>query len=159
MMNTNTYETENPAAPRLKNRMASPMVWQAMMSLSKSLQATSLEPSLLELVKLRASQINRCAFCIDMHFREAQAKGESADRLYLLDAWAEVDRYSPRERAALLWTESLTQLSEEAVSDKVFAAVSAVFSEAEMLELTLAIVIINGWNRFNVGFRMPPAGA
>lgn len=127
-----------------------------MMALQKVVNQISLEPELVELVKLRASQINRCAFCIDMHFRDAQAQGESTERLYLLDAWQEVDVYSPRERAALAWTEALTRLPDAAVSDEVFAEASAHLTEAELLELTLAIVAINGWNRLNVGFRIPP---
>lgn len=145
------------AAPRLQNRQASPAVWAAMSALQQTVNRSTLEPALLELVKLRASQINRCAFCIDMHFRDARAHGERLDRLYLLDAWEEVAIYSARERAALRWTEALTRLPDGGVPDATFAEASAVFSEAELLELTLAIVAINGWNRFNVGFRVPPA--
>lgn len=127
-----------------------------MSALQQVVNQSSLEPALLELVKLRASQINRCAFCIDMHVRDAQKRGERADRLYLLNAWNEVAIYSARERAALRWTEALTRLP-EGVSDDVFAEASGEFAEEELLELTLAIVAINGWNRFNVGFRVPPA--
>lgn len=130
-----------------------------MLALQKVANQTRLEPALLELVKMRASQINRCAFCLDMHYRDALAAGERAERLYLLEAWEEVDIYLPREQAALRWTEALTCLPEAPVSDAVFAEVSALFSEAELLELTLCIVAINGWNRFNVGFRVPPGTA
>jgi alkylhydroperoxidase family enzyme len=96
------------------------------------------------------------AFCIDMHFRDAKKRGENDNRLYLLDAWREVAVYSSRERVALAWTEALTRLSDGPVSDEVFAEASSEFSEAELLNLTLLIVAINGWNRFNVGFRTPP---
>ena len=127
-----------------------------MMALQQAVNRNGLEPALLELVKLRASQINGCAFCLDLHFRAAQARGERVDRLYLLDAWTEVAVYSARERAALRWTEALTRLAGEPVSDDVYATARAEFSEAELLDLTLAIVAINGWNRFNVAFRVPP---
>jgi AhpD family alkylhydroperoxidase len=158
-MNTINAEFGTEVRPRLKNREAAPAVWQAMMALQEVVNQSGLEPELLELAKTRASQINRCAFCLDMHFRGAVANGEKAERLYLLDAWAEVDLYSDRERAALRWTEALTRLSDAPVSDETFAAVRAHFTEAELLELTLAIVAINGWNRFNVGFRVPPGAA
>lgn len=154
----NTINSEKPIVidSRLRNRAAAPAVLQAMLALQSVANQSSLEPALLELVKLRASQINRCAFCIDMHVRDAQARGEKGERLYLLEAWEEVSLYSARERAALRWTESLTALSFAPVSDAVFAQANAQFTEAELLELTLAIVAINGWNRFNVGFRVPP---
>lgn len=156
-MNATIIETVNQSEPRLKNRLAAPAVFPAMMALQKVVNDSSLEPALLELVKLRASQINRCAFCIDMHYADALAAGESPERLYLLNAWEEVDIYSAREIAALRWTEALTRLADAPVSDALFSSVRAHFSEAELLELTLAIVAINGWNRFNVGFRVPPA--
>jgi AhpD family alkylhydroperoxidase len=142
--------------PRLTNVHAAPEVLPAMMALQQAVNRSGLEPDLAELVKLRASQINGCAFCIDMHFQDAKRRGESDQRLYLLNAWREVAVYSSRERAALVWTEALTRLNEGPVSDEIFAEVSSEFSEAEMLNLTLLIVAINGWNRFNVGFRVPP---
>jgi AhpD family alkylhydroperoxidase len=117
---------------------------------------TRLDTRLLELVKLRASQINRCAFCLELHAREAAAHGETPERLHLLPAWAEVSLYSSRERAALRWTEALTRLAGDAVSDEVFAEASAHFSEQELLELTLAVIAINSWNRLNVAFRVAP---
>jgi AhpD family alkylhydroperoxidase len=137
-------------------RKASALVLPAMMALQKAANSTGLEPALIELVKLRASQINTCAFCIDMHFNQARAAGEKEERLVLLAAWEELDYYTPRERAALRWTEALTRLSTEHVPDAVFEEVRAQFSEEEMANLTLAIVAINGWNRFSVGFRVPP---
>jgi AhpD family alkylhydroperoxidase len=152
----NNNGTVTHVQPRLNNRNSAPAVLPAMLALQQVVNDTSLEHSLKELVKLRASQINRCAFCIDMHFRDAMEAGEQTERLYLLDAWEEVSNYTARERAALKWTEALTRLSEGGVSDEVFAEVSAEFTESELQELTLAIVAINGWNRFNVGFRVPP---
>jgi AhpD family alkylhydroperoxidase len=127
-----------------------------MLALQQVVNRCGLELSLMELVKLRASQINGCAFCIDMHYRDAKKSGETDERLYLLNAWREGGVYSSREQAALAWTEALTRLSNGPVSDGVFAEASAEFSEAELLNLTLLIVAINGWNRFNVGFRIPP---
>ena len=128
----------------------------AMLALQQVVNRCGLELSLMELVKLRASQINGCAFCIDMHYRDAKKSGETDERLYLLNAWREGGVYSSREQAALASTEALTRLSNGPVSDGVFAEASAEFSEAELLNLTLLIVAINGWNRFNVGFRIPP---
>lgn len=127
-----------------------------MMALQQAANRSALERPLLELVKLRASQINGCAFCIDMHAREAKHAGETDERLHLLNAWEEAGVYTPRECAALRWTEALTRLAGNPVSETVFAEVRAEFSEEEMTDLTLAIVAINGWNRFSVGFRVPP---
>jgi AhpD family alkylhydroperoxidase len=146
-----------PSGPRLDYRQAAPAVLQAMLGLQQAVNRSGLEPSLLELVKLRVSQLNGCAFCIDMHFRDARRAGESEARLYLLDAWAETALYTPRERAALRWAEVLTRLAGSHVTDADFEAVRAHFGEAELAHLTLAIVAINGWNRFGVGFRLPPS--
>lgn len=129
---------------------------EAMLALQTAADASGLEEALLNLVKLRASQINGCAFCIEMHVREAKAIGETDERLHLLEAWREVDIYTEREEAALAWTELLTRLAGTHVSESDFAAARSVFSEAELAELSLVIVAINGWNRLNVGFRMPP---
>ncbi|HEY1109522.1 MAG TPA: carboxymuconolactone decarboxylase family protein [Opitutaceae bacterium] len=144
------------AQPRLENPNASPAAWAGMIGLQTVVNGNGLDPLLLDLVKLRASQLNRCAYCIDLHVRDARQKGERDERLHLLPAWEEVDLYSPRERAALRWTEALTRLSEGTVSDAVYAEARAQFSEAELMDLTLTIVAINGWNRFNVAFRIPP---
>ncbi|HEX7653948.1 MAG TPA: carboxymuconolactone decarboxylase family protein [Verrucomicrobiae bacterium] len=141
---------------RLENLHAAPAVFPAMLALQEVVNGSRLEKPLLELVKIRVSTLNRCAFCLDMHHRDAVAAGEKPERLYLLPAWAEVANYSPREKAALLWAETLTRLAVEHVSDEIFATVRAQFEEAELVELTLAIVAINGWNRFNAGFRVPP---
>lgn len=124
--------------------------WQnAMIALSK---AASLEPSLVELVKIRASQINGCANCINLHAVEAGEQGESAQRIYLLSAWREAPCYSDRERAALAWTEALTRLSEGHERTHAYAALREHFTEEEQVKLTLTINIINGWNRIAVGF-------
>lgn len=114
--------------------------------------AASLEPSLIELVKIRASQINACANCINMHTVEARAQGETEQRIYLLSAWREAPCYTPRERAALAWTEALTRLSEGHTQEAAHAALAAEFSEEEQVKLTLMINVINGWNRLAVGF-------
>jgi AhpD family alkylhydroperoxidase len=128
----------------------------AMLALEKANNSTELEPSLRELVKLRASQINGCAFCVDMHSRDARKAGETEERLALVCVWPEATCFTPRERAALLWTETLTRLADGPVDEEDFEAVREEFSEEEMVSLTLAIVAINGWNRFSVGFAVPP---
>lgn len=123
--------------------------------------ASSLEPSLIELVKIRASQINACANCINMHTVEARAQGESEQRIYLLSAWREAPCYTERERAALGWTDALTRLSQGHELDRAREALKAHFSEEEQVKLTLMINVINGWNRLAVGFGLwaDPAAA
>jgi AhpD family alkylhydroperoxidase len=123
--------------------------------------AASLEPSLTELVKIRASQINGCANCINMHTTEARNQGETEQRIYLLSAWREAPCYTERERAALGWTEALTRLSEGHTHDNAYGALKAQFSDEDQVKLTLMINIINGWNRLSVGFGtwMEPAAA
>jgi AhpD family alkylhydroperoxidase len=142
---------------RIDYAKASQHALKAMYALQGAVNASGLEPSLQELIKLRVSQINGCAFCIDMHFREALAKGEKIERLYLLDAWRESPVYTPRERAALAWAEAVTLVSQTHVPDDVFHEVREHFNETELVNLTLAVVTINGWNRFSIGFRVPPA--
>ena len=115
-----------------------------------------MERSLLELVKTRASQINGCAYCIDMHTKDARALGESEQRLYLLNAWREAPFYTERERAALAWTEAITLISESHASDEDYEAARAQFSEQELVNLTMAIISINGWNRLAISFRAMP---
>jgi AhpD family alkylhydroperoxidase len=148
--------TASSAQPRLNYVKESPKAFAAMLALQAATNACKLEESLLNLVKIRASQLNGCAFCIDMHFRDATAAGESQERLYLLNAWHDTDIYTSRERAALVWTDALTQLSGNPINDETFEEVRNEFSDEELANLTLALVTINGWNRFNVGFRMPP---
>lgn len=154
-MKTTTLE-KTQSQPRLNYAKAAPKTLQAMLAISEVAKQSGLEESLLYLIDARASQINGCAFCIDMHIRDAKAAGETDDRINLLTAWREVDLYTPRECAALAWTEKLTRLADSHVTDEDFNAVRKEFSEEELANLTLAIVTINGWNRFNVGFRVPP---
>jgi AhpD family alkylhydroperoxidase len=126
---------------------------QAMLALSAASAASGLERSLLELVRLRASQINHCAYCIDMHTKDARAQGETEQRLYLVGAWREAPLYSERERAALEWTEAVTKVGDTHVPDNVFERVRQHFEEAELVALTFAVVAINSWNRLAVSFR------
>ncbi|WP_331376673.1 carboxymuconolactone decarboxylase family protein [Sinorhizobium chiapasense] len=139
---------------------AAPSLMKNWMSTSVAVES-SLEPSLIELVKIRASQINGCANCINMHTVEAREKGETEQRIYLLPAWREAPCYSDRERAALGWTEALTRLSEGHAHERAFEALRAHFSEEEQVKLTLMINVINGWNRLAVGFGLwvDPAAA
>jgi len=129
---------------------------QAMYRLQKYVEDSGLENSLIELVKTRASQINGCAYCIDMHTLDARAMGESEQRLYLLSAWREAPFYTERERAALAWTETVTLISESHAPDEEYAAALSQFSEQELVDLTMAIVAINGWNRIAISFRAQP---
>jgi AhpD family alkylhydroperoxidase len=128
---------------------------KVMMGLESYIRRSGLESGLLHLIKTRASQINGCAYCIDMHTKDARAEGESEQRLYALNAWRETPFFSARERAALEWTESVTLISETHIPDETFELVSEQFGEEELTSLTMAIVAINGWNRFAVGFRAP----
>jgi len=137
-------------------RKASPQGAKAMAELHAFIHKCGLEPSLLELVKLRASQINGCAHCIDMHAKELKAAGESEQRLDLLNAWRESPFYSERERAALAWTEALTLVTDGHVPDEVYEEARGQFNEEELANLSLAIVAINGANRLNIAFRTVP---
>jgi len=139
--------------PRIDITRVSPKVAQAMFGLQNTVNNSGLEHNLLELVKMRASQINGCAYCLDMHSKDARAAGETEQRLYLLDAWREVALYSERERAALEWTEALTRIGEGHVPDAVYASAREHFSEEELVNLALAVVAINGWNRLSIAFR------
>jgi AhpD family alkylhydroperoxidase len=141
---------------RLKYSKVAPHGYRAMAALQNYVDDCGLEPLLLELVKMRASQINACAYCIDMHSKDARALGESEQRLYELNAWRETPFYSDRERAALLWTEELTMVSQGHVPDTIYEEVRQYFSEEELVNLTLAVVAINGWNRLAIGFRSQP---
>ncbi len=132
---------------------AAPAVYHAMLALENTVRESGLEASLLELVRMRASQINGCAYCLDMHSKDARAKGETEQRLYVLPAWRETSFYNERERAALEWTEAVTLISQNHIEDELFERVRKVFSPKELAELTLAVVAINGWNRFSISFR------
>jgi AhpD family alkylhydroperoxidase len=138
---------------RLNPYQAAPEEMKALTALENAIQASGLEPSLIDLVKTRASQINGCAFCIHMHTRDARARGESETRLYLLDAWRESPLYSDRERAALEWTEAVTLVSQTHVPDAVYDEVTRHFAEGELVKLTLLIATINAWNRIAISFR------
>ncbi|MGH6988323.1 MAG: carboxymuconolactone decarboxylase family protein [Stellaceae bacterium] len=135
---------------------ASPEAYQAMFKLSQAAHHSTLEPALQELVRTRASQINNCAFCLDMHTKDARAAGESEMRLYTLSAWRETSFFTERERAALAWTEAVTRLSEAPVEEGLFHEAREHFSEKELVDLTLVIIAINGWNRFGAVFRSEP---
>jgi AhpD family alkylhydroperoxidase len=143
---------------RMKAEQAAPGAFQAMLGLEKYLHDCGLEASLLGLVRMRASQLNGCAYCLDMHSKEARAAGESEQRLYLLNAWREAPFYSLREQAALEWTEALTNISEDHVPDAVYTLVREQFKEKELADLSLAIVAINGWNRLAISFRREVGG-
>ena len=143
---------------RMDFRQASPEGAKAIATLHAFVHRCGLERSLLELVKLRASQINGCAHCIDMHTKELRADGESEQRLYLLDAWHESPFYTDRERAALAWTEAVTLVTRGRVPDEIYAEARAQFSEKELADLTLAVIAINGANRLNIAFRTVPGG-
>ena len=138
---------------RLDYRKVAPGVSHAMRALNEYLQTCGLEGSLLELVKIRASQMNGCAQCLDMHTKDARAKGESEQRLNLVAAWREAPLFTARERAALEWTESVTYLHEGHVPDEVYRRARKHFAEKELVDLTLAVVSINGYNRLNVAFK------
>lgn len=154
---------------RMKERLnyfaASPKGRDAMLGLENYVRNSGLEHSLLELVKTRASQINGCAHCLDMHTKDARAAGETEQRLYGLSAWHEAPYYTERERAALAWTEAITLISQTHAPDEVYEEARKYFNEKELVDLTLAIVAINGWNRLAVGFRrvagsyQPPSAA
>ena len=145
--------------PRIDTRSISPNAYKAMRGLQSYVDATSLEPLLRELVNIRASQINACAFCLHMHMRDARKAGESQERLDLVAAWRETPTFSARERAALAWTEAVTQVADTHVPDDVYDMVQAEFSEQEIVDLTMAVVTINSWNRLMVSFRISPAVA
>jgi AhpD family alkylhydroperoxidase len=135
-----------------------PGVIQALLGLERQVRKGGLDHRLLDLVRMRASQINRCAYCLDMHSKDARAAGETEQRLYGLDAWRETPYYSARERAALEWTEALTLVSQTGAPDDVYERVREEFSEDELVHLTLAVVAINSWNRLNVAARTVPGG-
>ena len=139
--------------PRLNPYQVAPEMMKALGALEGQVQSSGLEPSLIELVKTRASQINGCAFCIHMHTRDARAHGEAEERLFLLDAWRESPLYTERERAALAWTEAVTLVSQTHVPDVIYEQVRQHFAEDELVKLTLLVATINAWNRIAISFR------
>ena len=143
---------------RISYTKAVPGARDALLHLSEYVHGSGLEESLLGLVCLRASQINGCAFCIDMHWKDLRALGQSEETLYMLDAWRESPGYTERERAALAWTEAVTLVTDGHVPDDVYALAHKQFSDAELVNLTLAVAVINSWNRMNIAFRTPAGG-
>lgn len=157
------FDRPRPAANERRSMMksrldywkVSPQGFAALRHLNDYVEGCGLERSLLELVKTRASQINGCAYCLDMHTKDARAAGESEQRLYTLSAWRETPFFSERERAALAWTEAITKISEHPIEDALYTELQQYFSEKEIVDLTLAIITINGWNRLAIPFRTP----
>ena len=143
-------------SPRIDYTKVAPGALRAMYGLEKYLAESAIEPALRDLVKLRASQINGCAYCIDMHSKDARAAGEKEQRLYGLVAWRETPYYTERERAALAWTEALTSIADNHVSDELYEKTRREFSEQELVDLTLAVTTINAWNRIAISFRTEP---
>ena len=141
---------------RLAYAKAAPAGYQALLPLHRYVEGCGLEPLLLELVRMRASQLNGCAYCLDMHGQDARALGEREQRLYTLSAWREAPFYAARERAVLLWTEQVTLIGQEQVPDAVYEEVSRHFSPEELVNLTLAVILINAWNRLAISFRTVP---
>ena len=137
------------------NIMKHPDVLKVMLSLADTYEHSTLEPALLELVKIRASQINGCGYCLDMHTKDARLEGETEQRLYLVSVWRETSIYSEREKAALAWTEAVTKLENQHVPDAVYDQAKAQFSDEELVRLTMAVIAINGWNRLNISFNLP----
>lgn len=142
--------------PRVKQSEVPPGALKAMLGLSGYLAQCGLEHSLMDLVHFRVSQINGCAYCLDMHSKDLRAAGEPEHRLYMLDAWRESPFYTDRERAALAWAEAVTRVTEGHVPDEVYEQARSQFSAEELANLTLAVVTINGWNRLNIAFRTTP---
>ncbi len=140
---------------RLNYSKAAPEGIEILRKLESYIKKAGLEPDLVELVKLRASQINGCAYCIDMHTKDARSRGESEQRLYGVSTWREAPFYSERERAALAWAESVTLVSEDQVPDKIYNLAKKHFTEKELADLTLAVIAINAWNRLAISFRTP----
>ncbi len=141
---------------RINYLTAAPGAYKAMAALEKYLGECGVEESLLHLIKLRTSQINGCAYCLDMHWKDLRAIGETEQRLYSLDAWRECPYYTDRERAALAWTEAVTLITNGHVPDQVYEEVHPLFSEKELADLTLAITTINAWNRLSIAARIVP---
>jgi AhpD family alkylhydroperoxidase len=144
---------------RISYKEAAPGAYQAMLGLERYVGESALDHSLLELVKTRASQLNGCAFCLDMHGKDALAAGETPQRLLGLSAWRDAPFYTERERAALAWTEAVTHVGPSGVSDEAFGAARRQFDERELVDLTMAIIAINGWNRLAIAFQSPEAGS
>jgi AhpD family alkylhydroperoxidase len=144
------------AAGRVNYIHESPELFKAFMAVGNALRESSIEEKIRDLVEIRASQMNGCAFCLDMHVKQAKIHGERELRLHHIAAWRESTLFAPRERAALAWTEALTKLPEQGVPDEIFDRVRGQLSEKEISDLTFSIMLINAWNRINVGFKTAP---
>lgn len=144
-------------APRVNYAHVAPHTYKALLGLEKAMGESSLEKSLHELIKIRASQLNACAYCIDKHTSDAIALGETPRRIFALSAWHETPFFTDRERAALLWTDTLTLLADKGAPEAIYRVVAQQFDDRELTDLTFAIATINAWNRFGVGFAMEPA--
>jgi|SRR6185369_4921965 AhpD family alkylhydroperoxidase len=143
--------------PRIDFTRLSPGGYKAMLGLEHYLSNSTVDEKLLHLVKLRVSQINGCAFCLDMHWKDLKVEGETDQRMYSLDAWRETSYYTDRERAALAWAEAVTNISDGHAPDELFEEARQYFSEQELADLTLAVTAINGWNRISIAFQVVPA--
>lgn len=146
------HERKAVMKPRLDYYSKAPELMKAQLALNKAVEESGIERSLLHLVKLRASQINGCSYCVDMHAHEARADGETEQRLYLVAAWKESPLFTERERAALAWTEAVTRISQDGVPDELYAQARKQFSEEDLVKLTMAVAVINTWNRLSVAF-------
>jgi AhpD family alkylhydroperoxidase len=149
---------EHSMVERLRHPRVAPDAYRAMMGLQEYVNSSGLELPLLELVKLRASYLNGCAFCVDMHTKDARAAGETEQRIYAVPVWRDTPFFTPRERAALAWTEAVTVLGREGVPDDVYEQARAHFEEVELVRLTMAVIAINGWNRLSIAFRSEVGG-
>jgi AhpD family alkylhydroperoxidase len=141
---------------RMSYKSVDPVAYKALLNMEDYVEGCGLEVSLLDLVRLRASQINGCAYCLDMHTKDARASGETEQRLYALNAWEETPFYTDRERAALAWTEAVTLVADGHVPDALYAQVKTHFTDQELISLTMAVVTINSWNRMSIAFRSVP---
>jgi AhpD family alkylhydroperoxidase len=150
------YDEDRTVTQRIDYQKQAPELFRGLVALNALVKQSGIEESICDLVDIRASQINGCAFCLDMHVKQAVLHGERPLRLHHLAIWRESTLFSPRERAALAWTEALTQLSPLGVSDEIYERVCTQFSEKELTDLTYAVMAINAWNRINVGFRAVP---
>jgi AhpD family alkylhydroperoxidase len=145
--------------PRISYKEVAPGAYQIMLGLERYVGESGLDHSLLELVRTRASQLNSCAFCLDMHSKDAIAAGETPQRLFVLSAWRDAPFYTDRERAALAWTEAVTHIGPNGIPDEMYRAARRQFDERQLVDLTMAIIAINGWNRLAIAFQSPEAGS
>ncbi len=150
--------TTTETTQRIDYRAVAPAALRAIYGVEQYVRQSKLEHSLVELMKLRASYLNGCAYCVDMHTKDARKAGESEQRLYAVPVWRETPFYTPRERVALAWTEAVTEIGRAGVPDELFEEASALFTEQELVELTMAVVAINAWNRLAVTFRVEVGG-